>query len=57
MLSADVLVQRWSVLFSHFRFPCPHRGLCSVHVYQMHRYYVLFFEYVMALYIAEVTWR
>ena len=57
MLSADVLVQRWSVLFSHFRFPRPHRGLCSVHVYQMHRYYVLFFDYVMALYIAEVTWR
>jgi len=57
MLSADLLVQRCSVLFSHFRFPRPQRALCSVHLNQMRQYYVLFFDYVMALYIAEVTWR
>jgi len=60
MLSADLLMQRCSVLFSHLRFPRPHWAhvaLCSVHVYQMRQYYVSFFDYLMALYIAEVTWR
>jgi hypothetical protein len=61
MLSADILlVPRCSVLISHRRFPCPNRthvALCSVDVDQMRQYFVFFYDYAMALYMAQVTWR
>jgi len=61
MLFADILlVPRCSVLISHRRFPCPNRthvALCSVDVDQMRQYFVFFYDYAMALYVAQVTWR
>jgi hypothetical protein len=61
MLSVDILlVPMCSVLISLRPFPRPHRAhvaLCSVDIDQMCQYFVFFYDYVMALYIAQVTWR
>jgi hypothetical protein len=61
MLSAYILlVPRCSVQISHRRFLRPYRAhvaLCSVDVDQMRQYFVFFYDYVMALYLAQVTWR
>jgi len=61
MLSAEILlVPRCSALISLRRFPRPHRAhvaLCSVDVGQMRQYFVFFYDYVMALYIAQIIWR